>query len=65
MFEDISKLEDVNIIDKWFRIDNKPFKQSLLDIIKKWSSMFKNHLMNDVINRSVIFHDHYFYLIGQ
>ena len=56
MFEDISKLEDVNIIDKWFRIDNKPFKQSLLDIIKKWSSMFKNHLMNDVINRSVIFH---------
>jgi dynein heavy chain len=48
VYEDISKLDDVYLIDKWFRIDLKPFKSILLNIVKKWSYMFKNYLMNDV-----------------
>ena len=38
------------MIDKWFRIDNKPFKSGLLNTIKKWSYMFKQHLMDDIVN---------------
>jgi dynein heavy chain, axonemal len=38
----------VRIVDKWFRIDNKPFKTVLLNTVKKWSYMFKQHLMDDV-----------------
>lgn len=50
-YEDVSKFEDVTIIDKWFRVDGKPFKTALLNTIKKWSYMFKQHLMDDVTNR--------------
>ena len=49
-YEDISKLNDITLIDKWFRIDGKPFKTGLLNTIKKWSYMFKQHLMDDVTN---------------
>jgi dynein heavy chain, axonemal len=51
IYEDINKLEDIRTIEKWFRADNKPFKQSLLNTVKKWSFMFKQHLMDDVTNR--------------
>uniref|UniRef100_A0A673MQT0 Dynein axonemal heavy chain 11 n=1 Tax=Sinocyclocheilus rhinocerous TaxID=307959 RepID=A0A673MQT0_9TELE len=33
----------------WFQVDIKPFKISLMNIIKKWSWMFKEHLLNHVI----------------
>jgi dynein heavy chain len=49
-YDDVSKLDDVTLIDKWFRVDGKPFKTSLLNTIKKWSYMFKQHLMDDVTN---------------
>jgi dynein heavy chain len=49
-YEDVSKLEDIRLIDKWFRVDSKPFKTGLLNTIKKWSYMFKQHLMDDVTN---------------
>ncbi len=49
-FEDVSKLEDIRLVDKWFRVDSKPFKTALLNTIKKWSFMFKQHLMDDVTN---------------
>lgn len=49
-YDDVSKLEDIRLIDKWFRVDSKPFKTALLNTIKKWSYMFKQHLMEDVTN---------------
>jgi dynein heavy chain len=49
-YEDVSKLDDIRLIDKWFRVDSKPFKTALLNTIKKWSFMFKQHLMDDVTN---------------
>ncbi|CAF0714705.1 unnamed protein product [Brachionus calyciflorus] len=49
-FDDVSKLDDIRLIDKWFRVDSKPFKTALLNTIKKWSYMFKQHLMEDVTN---------------
>ena len=51
MYDEVSKLEDTKILDKWFRVDSRPFKQALLNISKKWSYMFKQHLMDDVTNR--------------
>ena len=50
IYEDVTKLEDIRTIDKWFRVDSKPFKQNLLNTVKKWSLMFKQHLMDDVTN---------------
>ena len=50
IYNDISRLDDAFIIDKWFRVDNKPFKTILLNTVKKWSYMFKHHLMDDIIN---------------
>ena len=49
IYNDISRLDDAFIIDKWFRVDNKPFKTILLNTVKKWSYMFKHHLMDDII----------------
>ena len=49
-YEDVSKLNDITLIDKWFRIDSKPFKTGLLNTVKKWSFMFKQHLMDDITN---------------
>jgi len=50
IYEDFTKLEDIRTIDKWFRVDSKPFKQNLLNTVKKWSLTFKQHLMDDVTN---------------
>ena len=50
IYEEVSKFEDTKILDRWFRVDSRPFKQALLNIAKKWSYMFKQHLMDDVTN---------------
>ena len=42
--------QDSTIFDVWFRIDIKPFKQALLNIVKRWSFMFKQHLIDHVTN---------------
>ena len=38
------------LIDVWLRIDARPFKQALLNIVKRWSYMFKQHLIDHVTN---------------
>uniref|UniRef100_A0A4W3JPZ5 Dynein axonemal heavy chain 11 n=1 Tax=Callorhinchus milii TaxID=7868 RepID=A0A4W3JPZ5_CALMI len=44
----ISKCESVKVFESWFKVDIKPFKVALLNMIKKWSWMFKEHLMRYV-----------------
>ena len=34
----------------WFRVDNRPFKNALRNIVKRWSLMFKQHLIDHVTN---------------
>ncbi|XP_045020774.1 dynein axonemal heavy chain 9 isoform X3 [Bubalus bubalis] len=48
LHEDVCKLEPVRVFDSWMKIDARPFKASLLNIIKKWSLMFKQHLVDHV-----------------
>ncbi|XP_057572498.1 dynein axonemal heavy chain 9 [Hippopotamus amphibius kiboko] len=48
LHEDVCRLEPIQVFDSWMKIDVRPFKASLLNIIKKWSLMFKQHLVDHV-----------------
>ena len=48
LYDQVMKIENTERFDDWFRISLKSFKQSLLNIIKKWSLMFKEHLIRHV-----------------
>ncbi|XP_029686282.1 dynein heavy chain 11, axonemal isoform X1 [Takifugu rubripes] len=48
----VSKMEDRRVFCGWLQLDIKPFKHTLMNVIKKWSWMFKEHLLNHV-NESV------------
>lgn len=48
---DICKLEDFGVFGGWFRVDIKIFKMSLLNTLKKWSWLFKEHLLTHVTKR--------------
>uniref|UniRef100_A0A803SYF4 Dynein axonemal heavy chain 11 n=1 Tax=Anolis carolinensis TaxID=28377 RepID=A0A803SYF4_ANOCA len=50
LYTQMSKLEDFWIFEGWFKVDMKFFKFSLLNIIKKWSWMFKEYLLRFVID---------------
>ena len=44
-------LQGTKVLEAWFRIDSRPFKQALLTTVKKWSFMFKQHLTDHVNDR--------------
>ncbi|XP_064351341.1 dynein axonemal heavy chain 9 [Camelus dromedarius] len=48
LHEDVCRLETIKVFDGWMKIDVRPFKASLLNTIKKWSLMFKQHLVDYV-----------------
>ena len=44
LHEKLKSIDSMHTIHKWFRSDMKPFKQSLLNNVKRWSYAFKKHL---------------------
>nr|P39057.1 RecName: Full=Dynein beta chain, ciliary [Heliocidaris crassispina]BAA00827.1 dynein beta-heavy chain [Heliocidaris crassispina] len=50
IYSEADEIEPEQVFDAWFRVDSKPFKAALLNIIKKWSFMFKQHLIDHVTN---------------
>ncbi|XP_019728452.1 dynein heavy chain 11, axonemal isoform X3 [Hippocampus comes] len=50
LYSETCKLEDSRVFDGWFRVDIKHFKVTLLNTIKKWSWLFKEHLLTYVTN---------------
>uniref|UniRef100_A0A8C3IZN2 DYH9 protein n=1 Tax=Chrysemys picta bellii TaxID=8478 RepID=A0A8C3IZN2_CHRPI len=48
IYDEVNRLEPVNIFDSWMKIDARPFKATLLNVIKRWSLMFKQHLIDHV-----------------
>lgn len=48
IFSEVEEIESVAVFDGWFRVDIKPFKHALLNVIKRWSFMFKQHLVDHV-----------------
>nr|XP_033816070.1 dynein heavy chain 17, axonemal isoform X1 [Geotrypetes seraphini] len=52
LYEEVSKIENSKVFDGWFQVDCRPFKQAVLNLIKRWSLIFKQHLV-DHINYSL------------
>ncbi|XP_044152524.1 dynein axonemal heavy chain 9 [Bufo gargarizans] len=50
IYEEVNQMEPVNVFDCWMRVDAHPFKSALLNVIKRWSLMFKQHLIDHVTN---------------
>lgn len=50
IYDEVEKLHHTSMFEGWFRVDVRPFKQALLNIIKRWSFMFKQHLIDHVTN---------------
>ena len=50
LYAQINSFSDTKVFHDWFRISIRPFKHALLNIIKKWSFMFKDHLIHHVEN---------------
>uniref|UniRef100_A0A665X2B6 Dynein, axonemal, heavy chain 9 n=1 Tax=Echeneis naucrates TaxID=173247 RepID=A0A665X2B6_ECHNA len=50
LYEEVQGLEPVHVFHGWMRVDGRSIKSALLNIIKKWSFMFKQHLMDHVTN---------------
>ncbi|XP_053327234.1 dynein axonemal heavy chain 11-like [Spea bombifrons] len=48
LFCEVGDLENEKTFNGWLRVNVKPFKLSLMNVIKKWSWMFQNHLLNHV-----------------
>ncbi|XP_062977556.1 dynein axonemal heavy chain 17 [Elgaria multicarinata webbii] len=48
LYEEVSKFENTKVFNGWLQSDCRPFKQALLNTIKRWSLMFKQHLINHV-----------------
>lgn len=51
LYEEVSKCENTKVFHGWLQCDCRPFKQALLNTIKRWSFLFKRHLSNHVVNR--------------
>ncbi|XP_015248307.1 PREDICTED: dynein heavy chain 9, axonemal [Cyprinodon variegatus] len=50
LYEEVQGLEAVHVFHGWMRVDGSRMKSTLLNIIKKWSLMFKQHLIDHVTN---------------
>ncbi|MGH0123010.1 UNVERIFIED_CONTAM: hypothetical protein FKN15_017133 [Acipenser sinensis] len=50
IYDEVNSLEPISVFDGWMKIDGRPFKCALLNVIKKWSLMFKQHLIEHVTN---------------
>uniref|UniRef100_A0A8C5KUF0 Dynein axonemal heavy chain 11 n=1 Tax=Jaculus jaculus TaxID=51337 RepID=A0A8C5KUF0_JACJA len=48
LYVQMSKFDDFRVFNSWFKVDMKPFKLSLLNVIKKWSWTFQEHLLRFV-----------------
>lgn len=51
LYAEIEELKNVEVFDKWFQLDILPFKVSLLNVVSKWSLMFKEYLLKHVTER--------------
>lgn len=48
LYLEVEKMKTEQIFNAWFKVDVKPFKQALLNTIRKWGNMFKDYLVDNV-----------------
>lgn len=51
IYGEVNRIEPISIFQSWMKVDARPFKASLLNVIKRWSLVFKQHLMDHVTHR--------------
>lgn len=51
LYAEVEDLDSLQIFSAWFQVDISPFKQALLNTVRKWGHMFKQHLIEHVTNR--------------
>lgn len=52
LYKKVEKIETEKIMNYWLRIDVKPIRQAILNLVRKWGNMFKQHLV-DHVNASI------------
>lgn len=50
MFEHFERLDNYHVISNWLLIDQRPFKHYVLNQCSKWGNLYKDHLLNYVLN---------------
>ena len=48
--EKVRNVENIIVFQSWFKTDATSFKNALLNCIKKWSYIFKKHLLDHVVD---------------
>ncbi|CAB3241075.1 unnamed protein product [Arctia plantaginis] len=51
LFMEIEDMASCKVFNNWFQVDIRPFRQALLNTVRKWGNMYKEHLVNNVISR--------------
>ncbi|CAI2736889.1 unnamed protein product, partial [Dicrocoelium dendriticum] len=49
IYSEVDELATTVKFGAWLRVDSRKFKRALLNVIKRWSMMFKQHLIDHVI----------------
>lgn len=47
---EIEAIEPIQVFSAFFQVDVRPFRQALINIVRKWGNMFKDHLVDNVTN---------------
>ena len=50
IYENILKIPNVKIFNKWFKVEVMPLKYALQTLSKKWSWIFKENLLNHIVD---------------
>ncbi|NXT77896.1 DYH9 protein, partial [Zapornia atra] len=48
IYEEVKRIEPISIFQSWMKVDARPFKVTLMNVIKRWSLVFKQHLVDHV-----------------
>lgn len=48
LYNECDKLQNEEVLCQWLRLDIKPFKQTLLNVICKWSNVLKDYLVKRI-----------------
>ena len=52
LYNKCDQIENEHVLFRWLRIDTRPFKQTLLNTVCKWSNILKTYLV-DRVNKSL------------
>lgn len=48
LYTEIENIGPFQVFNAWFQVDVRPFRQAVLNIVRKWGNMFKSHLVERV-----------------